>query len=67
MSEKSEIKSEKDRTAFSREVGAKAARKLKARRNSTSARRWVSGWIGDIQEVTPGRWRCWWPGSRSAV
>jgi ATP synthase protein I len=35
MSEKSEIKSEKDRTTFSREVGAKAARKLKARRNST--------------------------------
>ena len=34
MSEKSEIKSSKDRTAFSREVGAKAARKLKARRNS---------------------------------
>ena len=35
MSEKSESKSAKDRTAFSREVGAKAARKLKARRNST--------------------------------
>jgi ATP synthase protein I len=35
MSEKSEIKSEKDPTAFSREVGAKAARKLKARRNAT--------------------------------
>ena len=35
MSEKSEIKSAKDRTAFSREVGAKAARKLKARRNPT--------------------------------
>lgn len=35
MSEKSEIKSVKDQTAFSREVGAKAARKLKARRNST--------------------------------
>ena len=35
MSEKPEIKSSKDRTAFSREVGAKAARKLKARRNST--------------------------------
>jgi len=35
MSEKPEIKSTKDRTAFSREVGAKAARKLKARRNPT--------------------------------
>ena len=35
MSEKSEIKSVKDRTAFSREIGAKAARKLKVRRNPT--------------------------------
>ena len=35
MSERPEIKSTKDRTAFSREVGAKAARKLKARRNPT--------------------------------
>ena len=35
MSEKSDSKSAKDRTAFSREVGAKAARKLKARRNAT--------------------------------
>ena len=35
MSEKSDSKRAKDRTAFSREVGAKAARKLKARRNST--------------------------------
>ena len=34
MSEQSESRSAKDRTAFSREVGAKAARKLKARRNS---------------------------------
>ena len=34
MSEKPEIKSAKDRTAFSREIGSKAARKLKARRNS---------------------------------
>jgi hypothetical protein len=33
MSEKSESKSAQDRTALSREVGAKAARKLKARRN----------------------------------
>jgi len=35
MTEKSEIKSPAGGTAFSREVGAKAARKLKARRNST--------------------------------
>ena len=35
MSDKSDSKSAKERTAFSREVGAKAARKLKARRNST--------------------------------
>jgi len=34
VNEKSEVKTAKDRTAFSREVGAKAARKLKARRNS---------------------------------
>ena len=31
MSEKSEMKSAKDRTAFSTEIGAKAARKLRAR------------------------------------
>jgi ATP synthase protein I len=35
MTEPSENKSTEDRTAFSREVGAKAARKLKARRNPT--------------------------------
>lgn len=35
MNEKPESKSAKDPTAFSREVGAKAARKLKARRNAT--------------------------------
>lgn len=35
MSEKPESKRVKDRTALSREVGAKAARKLKARHNST--------------------------------
>ena len=35
MSDKPDIQSERDRTAFSREIGAKAARKLKARRNST--------------------------------
>ena len=34
MSDQSEIKNDKDRTALSREVGAKAARKLKARRNA---------------------------------
>ena len=34
MSEQPETKSAKDGAAFSREVGAKAARKLKARRNS---------------------------------
>jgi len=34
MSEESEIKSATGRNAFSREVAAKAARKLKARRNS---------------------------------
>ena len=35
MIEKSQSKRLEDRTAFSREVGAKAVRKLKARRNST--------------------------------
>jgi ATP synthase protein I len=35
MSEESESKSARDQTAFSREVGAKAARKLRARRNAT--------------------------------
>ena len=35
MTEKSEIKRAADGTAFSREVGAKATRKLKARRNRT--------------------------------
>jgi len=34
MSDKSEIESAKNRDAFSREIGAKAARKFKARRNS---------------------------------
>ncbi|HSO60778.1 MAG TPA: AtpZ/AtpI family protein [Desulfobacterales bacterium] len=34
MNEKPEIKGAKDRAAFSREVGAKAARKLRARRNA---------------------------------
>jgi len=35
MTEKPETKSAKDRTAFSRQVGAKAARKLKAQRKVT--------------------------------
>ncbi len=35
MDEKPEIKSAKDRNTFSREVGAKAARKLRARRSAT--------------------------------
>ena len=35
MNEKPDSKSEKERTAFSREVGAQAARRLKARRNAT--------------------------------
>ena len=35
MSEKPENNSDKDRTAFSRKIGAQAARKLKAQRNST--------------------------------
>jgi ATP synthase protein I len=35
MSDESELKGVKDQTAFSREVGAKAARKLKSRRNPT--------------------------------
>jgi len=34
MSDNPEIETSKDGTAFSREVGAKAARKLKARRNA---------------------------------
>jgi ATP synthase protein I len=48
MSEKSEIKSTEDRTAFSREVGAKAARKLKARRNATQGVWFGLGMMGLI-------------------
>ncbi len=48
MSEKSEIKSAKDRTTFSQEVGAKAARKLKARRNSTQGVWFGLGMMGLI-------------------
>jgi ATP synthase protein I len=48
MTEKSEIKSAADGTAFSREVGAKAARKLKARRNSTQGVWFGLGMMGLI-------------------
>ncbi|MHC4507594.1 MAG: AtpZ/AtpI family protein [Planctomycetota bacterium] len=48
MSDKSEIKSMKGRTAFSREVGAKAARKLKARRNSVQGVWFGLGMMGLI-------------------
>ena len=48
MNEKLEIKSAKDRTAFSREIGAKAARKLKARRNSTQVVWFGLGMMGLI-------------------
>jgi len=48
MSEKPDIKSETGRTAFSREVGAKAARKLKARRNSTQGVWFGLGMMGLI-------------------
>ena len=48
MSEKSEIKNAKDRTSFSKEVGAKAARKLKARRNATQGVWFGLGMMGLI-------------------
>jgi ATP synthase protein I len=48
VSDQSEIKNAKDRTAFSREVGAKAARKLKARRNSTQGVWFGLGMMGLI-------------------
>ena len=48
MSEEPETKSAKDRTAFSREVGAKAARKLKARRNPTQGVWFGLGMMGLI-------------------
>jgi len=47
MSEEPEIKSAKDGTAFSREVGAKAARKLRAR-NSTQGVWFGLGMMGLI-------------------
>jgi ATP synthase protein I len=48
VSEKSEIESTKGRTAFSREVSAKAARKLKARRNSAQGVWFGLGMMGLI-------------------
>jgi ATP synthase protein I len=48
VSDQSEIKSANDRTAFSREVGAKAARKLKARRNSAQGVWFGLGMMGLI-------------------
>jgi ATP synthase protein I len=48
MSKESEIKNEKDRTALSREIGAKAARKLKARRTSTHSVWFGLGMMGII-------------------
>jgi ATP synthase protein I len=48
MSEEPETKSAKDETAFSREVGAKAARKLKARRNSAQGVWFGLGMMGLI-------------------
>ena len=48
MSEKLENESEKDRTTISREVGAKAGRKLKARRNSAKGVWFGLGMMGLI-------------------
>ena len=48
MSEEPETKSARDETAFSREVGAKAARKLKARRNSAQGVWFGLGMMGLI-------------------
>jgi ATP synthase protein I len=48
MNEKSGIKSAKDRTAFGREIGAMAARKLKARRNSKRVAWFGLGMMGLI-------------------
>ena len=48
MSEKPESESTKERTAFSREVGAKAARKLKAQRNSAKGVWFGLGMMGLI-------------------
>ena len=48
MIDKSEIKSEKDQTLFGREVGVKAGRKLKARRNSKQGVWFGLGMVGLI-------------------
>jgi len=48
MTEKLEAKSAKDRTAFSRQVGAKAARKLKAQRKVTQTIWFGLGMMGLI-------------------
>lgn len=48
MNDKSETNSSKERTSFSREVGVKAARKLKARRNPTQGVWFGLGMVGLI-------------------
>ena len=48
MTEKKEIRGAENRTAFSREVGAKAARKLQARRNSRQVAWFGLGMMGLI-------------------
>lgn len=48
MSEKPKIKHAKEQTSFSQEVGAKAARKLKARRNSAQGVWFGLGMMGLI-------------------
>ena len=48
MSEKLKIKSAKDRTAFNREIGAKAARKLRAQRHVTRTVWFGMGMMGLI-------------------
>ncbi len=48
MRDKSDIENANDRTAFSREVGAKAARKLKARRNAAQGVWFGLGMMGLI-------------------
>ncbi len=48
MNDKSETNSSKDQTSFSQEVGVKAARKLKARRNSTPGVWFGLGMVGLI-------------------
>ncbi len=75
MSENSEIKSAQDRTAFSREVGAKAARKLRAQRDAKQGVWFGLGMMGLVgwSVVVPtllGAWLGIWldnrhPGSHS--